>query len=354
MNLGISTLVTLLALAVPAAVSAETWREQSEATEDARELKGVVVENPRGLVSVRRGATDQIHLTALKIVRGEDERHAARWGKETEVVTSREGGRYVVRVKYPQRQSVRIGLLDVFNGFELPRVEVRLEVEVPDDLPVRLASTSGDLESENVSGSQVLTTTSGDVTVQQARGPLRASSTSGAVSASAIGAAVIQTVSGDVEVERASGPLRITATSGAVSVKGARDSLVISSVSGALRVDEAPRGLRARTTSGDIVTHGAAGIVRINSTSGDVVLGLGPDARDVDVSTGSGDVDVSLDAGLQSTFEMRTSNGTVDVAAPLQVNTVSRHLVTAVIGRPSATVLLRTSSGDIHVRRGGD
>ena len=80
MNLGISTLVTLLALAVPAAVSAETWREQSEATEDARELKGWWSRTRAAWSASGAARPTRSTSRRSRSVRGEDERHASPLG----------------------------------------------------------------------------------------------------------------------------------------------------------------------------------------------------------------------------------------------------------------------------------
>ena len=71
------------------------------------------------------------------------------------MVTENRGGEYTVRVIYPQRQEVKVRFWDLFSDFELPRVEVRVALEIPDGLPVSLKSTSGDLTTTGVRSRQV-------------------------------------------------------------------------------------------------------------------------------------------------------------------------------------------------------
>ena len=343
----------LMALAaVPAGAGTETRREQSERVIDAQGIRSIRVENSRGLVRVRGGEGGRIRITALKIVRAPDPDRSTEFARETEVATDLDRGNLVVRVRYPQREAVHVSLWQVFSGCELPKVEVRLGLEVPDGLPLTLVSTSGDLETEGVSGSQDLRTTSGDVAVRGARGRVEASSTSGSLEVQGIASARLQTVSGDVKVEGSHGALEATSTSGDIIVGGSEDSLSLATVSGEIHAGPAPRGLVARTTSGAIVARSAAGLVRIETASGDVSVSLENPLRRADITTGSGDIDARLGPSVGCAIDMRTSNGSLDLSTKVAVKNVTRHLVTGVVNGGTAPVVLRTSSGDIRVRSG--
>jgi DUF4097 and DUF4098 domain-containing protein YvlB len=240
----------------------------------------------------------------------------------------------------------------MFGGFEVPRTEVRLVIEVPEDLAADLRSTSGDLVTEGLGGSQSLRTTSGDVSVSETRAPIRAQSTSGDITAADVGTADIETVSGDVGAEGAKGPFRVSTTSGEVRLKGLEDSVRVTSVSGDVRIPRAPRGVTARTTSGDIQVGEAAGGVQLESSSGDIHVGLAMPLSRADVSTVSGDVTAQLIGNVGVQLEMRTVNGTLDLSVPLSVKNVSRRVVSGVIGDGKTPVFIRSSSGDIHLTSG--
>lgn len=344
----------LLIVSATAAGAREDWREQSEKVVDAQGLTGVVAENARGYVEVRPSKDGRVHLTALKLVRCHNEEKARTMAGQTQVVTTVENGRFVVRVRYPQRQQVRIGFWDMFSGYEWPRVEVRLALEIPPQLTVRLKSSSGDLITEDLTGAQDLETTSGDITSDGGRSQVEARSTSGGISVSGLGVAELRTVSGDIEVSDVRGALRANTTSGEIVIQGAADSIVVGSVSGDVRVTQAPRGLVARTVSGEIGVKSAAGGVSLESTSGDVSVGLDPGVHRADVTTASGDIVVGLAPSVGCILEMSTSNGTLDASVPIQVKSVSRRLMSGVIRRGGAPVTLKTSSGDINVKSEGD
>ena len=351
----------LLAVATLALLPGVLWaeapilREQSRQVVEARGLKGLRVENPRGLVQVSPSRDGRIHLTALKLTTSRTSSRAQEFSGGTRVETSTESGRFVVLVHYPQRQTLHASLSQLFKGeFDLPRVEVRLALEVPPSLAVDLETTSGDLETSGLAGSQSLQTTSGDIEVRAAGAFLSITTTSGNVMASGVGRAQVRSVSGNVAMDATRGPLDIRTTSGDINVSGVADSLGLSSVSGDIQVDRAPRGLEAGTTSGDIVVDGlAGGQVRLHSTSGDVRFGLDRSLRRADVSTVSGGITARLADGLGCNLTLKSTSGTLDSSAPMKIRTVSRHEMSGTVSGGGPPVVLHSLSGDIAVTGGG-
>jgi DUF4097 and DUF4098 domain-containing protein YvlB len=277
------------------------------------------------------------------------------FARGTRVETSTESGRFVVRVHYPQRQTLHASLSQLFKGeLDLPRVEVRLSLEVPPGLPVDLETTSGDLETSGLAGAQSLQTTSGDIEVHTAAAFLSITTTSGNVMASGLGRAQVRSVSGDVALDAASGPLDIRTTSGDINLSSVTDSLTLSSVSGDIQVDRAPRGLDAGTTSGGIVVDGlAGGLVRLRSTSGDVRFGLDRSLRRADVSTVSGGITARLADGLGCDLTLKSTSGTLDSSVPLKIRNVSRNEMSGAVSGGGPRVVLHSLSGDIAVTGGG-
>jgi hypothetical protein len=351
-------LLAVAALALlPGSLLAEvpTLREQSQQVVEARGLKGLRVENPRGLVQVSPSRDGRIHLTALKLTTSRMSSQAQEFARGTRVETSTASGRFMVLVHYPQRQTLHASLSQLFKGeFDLPRVEVRLALEVPPSLAVDLETISGDLETSGLAGSQSLQTTSGDIEVHAAVALLSITTTSGNVMASGVGRAQVRSVSGDVAMDAARGPLDIRTTSGDINLSGVADSLGLSSVSGDIQVDRAPRGIEAGTTSGDIVVDGlAGGQVRLHSTSGEVRFGLDRSLRRADVSTVSGGITARLADGLGCDLTLKSTSGTLDSSVPMKIRTVSRHEMSGTASGGGPPVVLHSLSGDIAVTGGG-
>ncbi len=383
--------VTLLLGVSPAAAERGVLREQSEQTVEARGFKTLEVINSRGRVDLLPSPDARLHVTALKIVRVGDTERAESVARGIVVETGIQGDRYVVEVRYQKRRNIRINFWDLFrvNGVHLPRYEVRITCQVPKGVPVTVRESSGDIHSEGLAAAQVLMTTSGDIEVLSAGGPLEASSSSGEVTATAVREARVKSVSGDIVVQQASGALkastssgsvsvtdaggelsvstvsgdvlvrqvagalRASTTSGEINVTGARDSLSLSSVSGDIQADAAPRGLEAESSSGAVVVRGVTGTVKVGTVSGDVRLSLRGPLRGVEAGTTSGEIQLDLDPAVGCTLDMRTSSGTIEVVQPMQMKNVSRRSVSGVIRGGKTPVVLHTTSGDITVGGGG-
>jgi hypothetical protein len=357
MNLRFASCAAVLLMLLPVAAPAEetTIREESRQVVEARGLTGVRVDNPRGLIRVSPSADGRIHVVALKLSTGRVTQRLRDFARDTRVETSTTGGRYHIVVRYPQHQVIHASWGQFFRGeVDLPRVSVRLGLEVPPGLALELDTASGDVETAGIKGAQSLQTTSGDIEVRNAGMELGLASTSGDVNATGFGRATVRGVSGNVTLRDARGPIVVSTTSGDVEVQGAADSVSVRCVSGEVRIDQAPRGLNVATTSGDVTVDGeAGGGVLLRSTSGSFELGLARGARRLEASTGSGDITVRVASGLGCDLVLSSTSGTLDCALPLRVRNMTRHQVSGVVGDGRAALILKTISGDIDVSGGG-
>lgn len=342
----------LLALTLPVAAGAETLREQSRGTVEIPGVSKVVASNARGRVEVRPSPDRSLRLIAVKTARAMEGSVARRLARETVVELAREGPRYLIKVRYPKSESVRINLWQGFTKMSVPRVEVRLSLEVPAGVAVELDGASADLFGENLSAPLTLKSASGDAGADGCTGDVLVSTASGDVTVSGARAAWVSTASGDVEIEASRGPVRVTTTSGDVQVAELSDSLRIETVSGDITVARAPAGVSVGTTSGEIRIRSASGRVRASSASGDIRAMLEPPLRSAEITTSSGEIGLGLAERVGCSIEMRTSSGSLDLSLPCRTRTITRQLVTAVVGNGVTPVQLRTASGDITVTRG--
>jgi DUF4097 and DUF4098 domain-containing protein YvlB len=345
-------MAVLLAVSIPVAAHAETLREQSHGTAELSGVSKVVAQNARGRIEVRPSPDRSLHLTAVKIVRAMEASVARRLADETRVELARQGPRYTIRVRYPGAQSVRINLWRGFNELTVPRVEVRLSLEVPAGVAVDLEGASADLFGENLAAPLTLKSASGDAGSEGCTGDVLATTASGDVTIAGARAAWVSTASGDVEIGGTRGPVRVTTSSGDVQIAEMSDSLRVETVSGDISVARAPAGASIGTTSGEIRVRRAAGRVHASSASGDIRVMLEPPLREAQITTSSGDVGLGLADHVGCSIEMRTSSGSLDLGLPCRTRTITRQLVTAVVGEGVAPVVLRTASGNITVTRG--
>ncbi len=344
-------LAALAAVPQPAQAGRDVLRERSSRSMDATGVRSVRAENRHGDVTATPSPDGKIHVTAVKVVRSGSRAESERMARDLGVEILTGADEVAVKVRYPSRRSIRIGFWDLFSDFQVPSAEIRLELQVPRGVTLAVRNSSGDIRTEGLAGPQELDAASGDVRVFDASGPVRVGTSSGDVEARRVAALRIQTASGDVDVTDARGPADLRASSGDVTVNDARDSLRLATVSGDVTVRGAGRGVAVATTSGEVVLRGARGRVEVTASSGSVEAAVEALAG-ASITTGSGDIVLRLASGLGARLELQTSNGSLQMDAPIQVTSLSRRRVEGTLGAGGPLVALRSASGDIHVRTG--
>lgn len=348
--------VAVLAFAQPAAAR-EPYTERSDLILPAAGLRVLRLENARGSIQVRRSTDGKLHVTAYKVIRAETEAKAKDLARVTNVVTSRAGDHYAVRVDYPKNVRVQLDFWKMLKSDQwdqgmMPRVEVRLVADCPEGLALDLHAVSGDIASEGIAADQDIHVASGDVTVQTAR-VVRIESVSGDVSVSGSTRTRVHTASGDLDVIAPTGPVDAESVSGTVVITQALDSLRIETASGDVLVEDAPKGLSVETVSGEVRVKGAAGPVSMSTGSGDIRARLrGPLRRGVLEST-SGQIWVDLAGGMDASLVAETTSGDIDCRVPLTSTDTGRHRLSGRYGRGGSPIELRSGSGDITVTSGG-
>ena len=199
----------------------------------------------------------------------------------------------------------------------------RVEVSVPRGVRIVARTTSGDLVVRGTTGDVDGSTVSGDIRLEELRGRID-----------------VSTVSGDVVARRVDGDVEVSAVSGDVTLTVLTGSLRASTTSGTLRLEgiEA-RHVDASTLSGDLDFTGpldAAGRYEFKAHSGDVVLHLAGAAN--------------------ARFSLETFSGDLDFDFPVTLQPTDRgarrgRRLTFSIGEGGASVLASTFSGDLQIRK---
>ncbi|MBQ7848773.1 MAG: DUF4097 family beta strand repeat protein [Clostridia bacterium] len=175
---------------------------------------------------------------------------------------------------------------------------------------VKLLTTSGDLEVQNVALSDLsIVTTSGDIDVDLAE---------------------------DEHLQR----IEMRSTSGDIEVTAYAEEMIVSSTSGDVQVEGRCSQLTVNTISGDIDVCAAVESIAFKAVSGDVDMEFTTDAiRRVNGSTISGDIDVDLPAGIGG-MGIHTSTRSGDVTTRYSTNGYG----------PTVNGSVSSMSGDITIR----
>ncbi|RBY80664.1 hypothetical protein DQ238_08880 [Geodermatophilus sp. TF02-6] len=226
--------------------------------------------------------------------------------------------------------SVRVEALDEAAEELLDRVvveaseeqPVRLRVVVPEHRLFRTPSFA--VRVDTPAGAAVLATVaSARCELRGALGRVVLTSASGDCSVESCAEAQVRSASGDVALGAVAGPATVHAASGDVRLGSAAGAVEVRTASGDVEVGAAGGDLSLRTTSGDVeVGSLAAGSTRVTSVSGDVTLGVRP--------------------GLRVWLDLASVSGRLE-----------SELADEAAGKGAAelTVAARSVSGDVRIRR---
>ncbi len=150
--------------------------------------------------------------------------------------------------------------------------------------------------------------------------------------------------------------LEASGVSANVTVRGATAGVSANSVSGDVSLSDVSGDIRVNSVSGDVkVTGASTGSVRANSVSGDVeiVVDQLTGSGDLEFSTVSGDVIITLPANVDADIRMNTLSGELTSDFPLTTQGETRRReIEARIGAGGRLMKFNSVSGDVTLRRG--
>jgi DUF4097 and DUF4098 domain-containing protein YvlB len=279
--------------------------------------------NVSGDIVVTGGGGDEVSIEAVKRTRG-DKSELGR----VQITVDDRAGRVDVRTEHEQNRTDRNRQGD--------HVSVDYTVTLPASVSVDVHSVSGSVKVTGVHGSLRAEAVSGEVTISDAP-RLEAA----------------KTVSGDVSLTgvTADGDLSAGSVSGNVRAKGLKArGLDLGSVSGDINVSDVTcERLGVKTVSGGVEYAGGiakGGRYEINAHSGTVRLQLtNPAGFELNANSFSGSIrsELPLTIGGDSTRNDPSPRGRRDSA--------NSHAMRATFGDGSATLVVRTFSGDIIITK---
>jgi DUF4097 and DUF4098 domain-containing protein YvlB len=278
----------------------------------------VSVANVSGDIVVSAGSGDEVSIEAVKRGRGDESRLAA-----VRIVVEDRAGRVDIRTEY-----------DNGRMFRNNNISVDYTLTVPSGAAVEMKSVSGNIKVTGVRGSVRAESVSGNVATTDTPRVEAAKSVSGDVTLSGI------SIEGD---------LSAGTVSGTVTARGVKaHALELGSVSGDIVVtDVTCNRLNAKSVSGGFEYTGTitkGGVYDVNVHSGNVRFGLvNPSGFELSASTFSGNIRSELPLTIGGDPRDRDGNS--------RRRGVSNRSMRATFGDGSATLTLRTFSGDIVIAK---
>ena len=128
------------------------------------------------------------------------------------------------------------------------------------------------------------------------------------------------------------------------------------STNGSVSVDGVSADVDAATTNGDVFVRTSGGTVNANTTNGSVNATLGQlsGVAPMHFSSTNGSVTVIAPPSLSADLEMSTVNGGLTTEFPLIVSgRLDSRSVRGTLGRGGRALIVRTTNGDVALKRSG-
>jgi len=279
-------------------------------------------------------------------------------------------------------------------------VNVRVDVQVPRRTDLRLRTAGGGISIREIEGTITGRTAGGELALENLQGTIELSTGGGEITLTDSQLdGTVSTGGGRVLVENVEGDIKASSGGGEVVYRNVvtpdrtypADAVYIRNAGGSIRVDDAPAGAYVTTGGGGIRVRSAGnyarastggGDIRIDAIDGWVEAGTGagnievtmigePDEkkRDVTLKSGLGDIYLTLPSDISARFEIELAY-TENSSRSFQISSdfdlvedrtdtwdssqgTSRKYIraTATVGGGRNLVKIRTTNGDVHLRK---
>ena len=193
---------------------------------------------------------------------------------------------------------------------------------------------------------------SGGVTVDNVRGPVKASSASGYVHVYQVERDVnMNAASGSIECSKVGGLLHINSASGDIKVNDVKGEVKATAASGSIRVSKPGQRVELSTASGTIEVDGATNDVKVHAISGSISVSGDPSENRLwDLRTVSGSVDLRVPTSASFLFTAEATSGDIRTNIPVVLEEQGKHSLRAHVGNASGRVEVHSVSGGVNVR----
>ncbi len=191
-----AALVLALSLPMAPARSDEVAQERFEKTYELSGIAKVHIQNVNGVIRIETGEKDQLHVVAVKRVKGSDAEESL---KQTEIRVTKTGDTISIETILPKKMN---GFRFLFWGRQF-NADVDYEVTLPSRIALEAETVNGRIVASGRTASLALNTVNGSVKVETQDAPLKVNTVNGSVDVAFAGPmrkAELETVNGSVTV----------------------------------------------------------------------------------------------------------------------------------------------------------
>ncbi len=242
--------------------------------------------------------------------------------KEVSIVVDIDGsdsraGKYSVDFKQDGNTVSVIGKLrdKSFFHWHMGNLNVRYTIMTPRKFSAEVKTSGGDVEIAKLEGQIDLSTSGGNMRMDDITGDVSSSTSGGDIEAN--------NINGRLQVETSGGNIRSTVVTG---------------------------NFEGHTSGGDVVVEQVNGRVRASTSGGNIRLKVNGDNQGIDVETSGGDIDIYVKENIAATIDAQTTGGSVDCDLPIAVRgKVKESELHGKINGGGNPIKAETSGGSIRI-----
>jgi DUF4097 and DUF4098 domain-containing protein YvlB len=314
------------------------------------------IENPRGDVSVTAGDASNVQINAHELAYADSDNEARKIfdseaahvtvsGKAVLVKSSgNSSGRVNLTVIVPKTAQVTVNAgrgdvtaagLNQGANITAGHGDVRLST-IQGSVQVHFSNDKGDFSAHQVTGDVTADGRCNDLTLSEINGKIT-------ISGDIFGEAHMENLAGPVHLHTSVTDLQFTGLPGDMTLND--DDL---------RVTEATGPVRVETHSKNVDLTQIYGDTYVNDRDGNVdIAPAGPYSVEAKITSGHGDLELTLPPNASGTVNGSTRNGDIDVADfPLTVSGEESKTVSGRIGGGNAKIVVSTDVGDVRIKKG--
>jgi DUF4097 and DUF4098 domain-containing protein YvlB len=303
-------------------------------------------------ITVTTSPDDQAHFFIRKVVRSESQDKANQVNDATHAQIEQQGDAWV---------------LNMTSG-DYRTVSLHLDLQLPRNYGVSLATRSGSLSVAQRDGNVDLQTDHGDVNVEQIKGNASVKLRGGSVT--------VREISGDVTLDGNTNDSNVSDVRGRLTMNGNYRGVQLSKIGnrghfsstrtnldfgrldgdlsmdlGSLRATAITGPFAVDTRSKNIVLNSVSGEIHIDNPNGDIEVLTKAPLGPIDITGRHGAIKLSLPANSGFQLDAESDLGSIMTDFGVKVDEGRNSIARATVGKGGPSVHLKTQSGTIQVRK---
>ncbi|MHB8301856.1 MAG: DUF4097 family beta strand repeat-containing protein [Acidobacteriaceae bacterium] len=312
----------------------------------------LVIQNPRGDVTISTGNEDQMQLKLEKTIYTGSESEAAQKLRELEPLITTSGSMVTVHMPTSDSQIADMTLTLPASAAVQVLSEHGDVTIAGRQAAVTVNSNHGDVQLESIHGAVHAAIHQGDFSARSIQGDLTLAGRMNDLTVSQVSGLVALDGDffGDVHLEHLQGPVHFHSSRTDLQVGSLNGSVSLDN--GDMTIEKATGPVSVGTHAMDVELHEVSGDVRVHNANGDVEIEAADPMGSMNVENRNGAVEVTVPTDAKFSVEATAVDGEVHTDFNLATENGNRHsIVSGTVGGGGPLIHITAEKGDITLRK---